>query len=64
MCVFEKLQFANDKGYLPRIVNLQYVKSMYIGTYTIKDELIIFTVRVCVGLITVRIKYMLQYGEN
>jgi hypothetical protein len=64
MCVFEKLQFANDKDYLPRIVNLQYVKSMYIGTYTIKDELIIFTVRVCVGLITVRIKYMLQYGEN
>jgi hypothetical protein len=50
MCVFEKLQFANDKDYLPRIVNLQYVKSMYIGTYTIKDELIIFTVRVCVGL--------------
>jgi hypothetical protein len=23
-------------------VNLQYAKSMYIGTYTVKDELIIF----------------------
>jgi hypothetical protein len=63
MLAFKNLRFANDNDYL--MVSLQYARNMYIGTYTVKDELIIFIVRACIeGLPTGMIKYMLQYGDN
>jgi hypothetical protein len=45
LCAFKNLQFANNNDYLQWVVNLQYAKSMCIGTYTVKDELVIFIVR-------------------